>query len=206
MKMKKLIAFFALNTLFVCSLFSVAPQTMSYQAVVRDQEGKLIAEKSVSILVSILQNDSSNTIYQEEHATTTNANGLITLSIGKESSFSDIKWSDGTYYLQCQFDLNNDGVYDLKSYSPIQSVPYALYAERISPTALPAWVYNEEKPSYRYDELEDKPVIPLKLSELENDVNFLTQEDLPKQDSSFYNSIAYQISSKDCPKQSSIST
>jgi hypothetical protein len=98
--MKKLITFFALNTLFVCSLFSAAPQTMSYQAVVRDHDGKLMSEKSVDILVTIIQNDSSNIVYQERHAATTNANGLISLSIGKESSFTDINWSEGTYLLQ----------------------------------------------------------------------------------------------------------
>lgn len=195
--MRRFITFFVLNCLCVCSLFAAIPKTLSYQAVVRDGNGNLITEQSILVSISIFLEDTSNVVYQEQHLVTTNKNGLISLSIGKEPSFSEINWSNGIYFIQCQFDLNNDGFYDLESCSPMQSVPYALYAENISPTALPSWVYREEKPSYSYDELEDKPVIPSHLSELENDVDFLTVNDLPKQDSSFYKSVASQITSED---------
>ena len=195
--MRRFITFFILNCLYVCSLFAAIPKTLSYQAVVRDGSGNLITEKSIGVSISILLEDTSNVVYQEEHVVTTNKYGLISLTIGKESSFSDINWSGGSYFIQCQFDLNKDGFYDLKSCSPMQSVPYALYAENVSPSALPAWVYSEKKPSYSFDELDDKPFIPSRLSELEDDVNFLTVSDLPKQDSSFYESVAYQISSED---------
>ena len=195
--MRRFITFFILNCLYVCSLFAAIPKTLSYQAVVRDGSGNLITEKSIGVSISILLEDTSNVVYQEEHVVTTNKYGLISLTIGKESSFSDINWSGGSYFIQCQFDLNKDGFYDLKSCSPMQSVPYALYAENVSPSALPAWVYSEKKPSYSFDELDDKPFIPSRLSELEDDVNFLTVRDLPKQDSSFYESVAYQISSED---------
>ena len=195
--MRRFITFFILNCLYVCSLFAAIPKTLSYQAVVRDGSGNLITEKSIGVSISILLEDTSNVVYQEEHVVTTNKYGLISLTIGKESSFSEINWSGGTYFIQCQFDLNKDGFYDLKFCSPMQSVPYALYAENVSPSALPAWVYSEKKPSYSFDELDDKPFIPSRLSELEDDVNFLTVSDLPKQDSSFYESVAYQISSED---------
>mgnify|MGYP003292349524 CR=1 FL=1 len=197
MEMRRFITFFILNCLYVCSLFAAIPKTLSYQAVVRDGSGNLITEKSIGVSISILLEDTSNVVYQEEHVVTTNKYGLISLTIGKESSFSEINWSGGTYFIQCQFDLNKDGFYDLKSCSPMQSVPYALYAENVSPSALPAWVYSEKKPSYSFDELDDKPFIPSRLSELEDDVNFLTVSDLPKQDSSFYESVASQITSED---------
>ena len=195
--MRRFITFFILNCLYVCSLFAAIPKTLSYQAVVRDGSGNLITEKSIGVSISILLEDTSNVVYQEEHMVTTNKYGLISLTIGKESSFSEINWSGGSYFIQCQFDLNKDGFYDLKSCSPMQSVPYALYAENVSPSALPAWVYSEKKPSYSFDELDDKPFIPSRLSELEDDVNFLTVSDLPKQDSSFYESVASQITSED---------
>ena len=181
----------------MCCLFAAIPKTLSYQAVVRDGSGNLITEKSIGVSISILLEDTSNVVYQEQHVVATNKNGLMSLSIGKESSFSEIDWSDGTYFIQCQFDLNKDGFYELESCSPMQSVPYALYAENISPSALPEWVYREEKPSYSYDELEDKPFIPSRLSELEDDVVLLTINDLPKQDSSFYKSVASHITSAD---------
>ena len=195
--MRRFITFFILNCLYVCSLFAAIPKTLSCQAVVRDGSGNLITEKSIGVSISILLEDTSNVVYQEEHVVTTNKYGLISLTIGKESSFSEINWSGGSYFIQCQFDLNKDGFYDLKSCSPMQSVPYALYAENVSPSALPAWVYSEKKPSYSFDELDDKPFIPSRLSELEDDVNFLTVSDLPKQDSSFYESVASQITSED---------
>jgi hypothetical protein len=197
MEMRRFITFFILNCLCVCCLFAAIPKTLSYQAVVRDGSGNLISEKSIGVSISILLEDTSNVVYQEQHVVATNKNGLMSLSIGKESSFSEIDWSDGTYFIQCQFDLNKDGFYELESCSPMQSVPYALYAENISPSALPEWVYREEKPSYSYDELEDKPFIPSRLSELEDDVVLLTINDLPKQDSSFYKSVASHITSAD---------
>ena len=195
--MRRFITFFILNCFCVCCLFAAIPKTLSYQAVVRDGSGNLISEKSIGVSISILLEDTSNVVYQEQHVVATNKNGLMSLSIGKESSFSEIDWSDGTYFIQCQFDLNKDGFYELESCSPMQSVPYALYAENISPSALPEWVYREEKPSYSYDELEDKPFIPSRLSELEDDVVLLTINDLPKQDSSFYKSVASHITSAD---------
>lgn len=93
----------------MCCLFAAILKTLSYQAVVRDGSGNLITEKSIGVSISILLEDTSNVVYQEQHVVATNKNGLMSLSIGKESSFSEIDWSDGTYFIQCQFDLNKDG-------------------------------------------------------------------------------------------------
>src|SRR5687768_8702962 len=81
----------------VINLYSQVPQSMSYQAVIRDVDGKLVNNQLVSIRASIVQ-DSANgqVIYNETHHAHTNANGLVTLKIGQgilvNGAFEDIPW------------------------------------------------------------------------------------------------------------------
>ena len=63
----------SLMVLFSVSVFAQAPQGISYQAVVRDANGNIIPNQNVSFQFSIIQgNVSGNTVYQEQHQTTTN--------------------------------------------------------------------------------------------------------------------------------------
>ena len=65
------------------TLFAQAPQRLSYQAVVRDASDKLIANKNVSMRISILQgNASGSLVYSETQTVASNINGLVTLQIG----------------------------------------------------------------------------------------------------------------------------
>ncbi len=75
-----------------------APQAISYQAAVRDANGKILANQAVSIKISILQNATDgNAVYVETHALTTNAHGLVNLAIGRGTpitgTFAAIDWS-----------------------------------------------------------------------------------------------------------------
>ena len=65
--------FLMISILFSVSVFAQAPQGISYQAVVRDANGNIIPNQNVSFQFSIIQgNVSGNTVYQEQHQTTTN--------------------------------------------------------------------------------------------------------------------------------------
>ena len=60
-----------------------SPQKFTYQSVIRDASENLVQNSNVGIQITIRQNSSSGTIvYQEQHAATTNQNGLATLEIG----------------------------------------------------------------------------------------------------------------------------
>ncbi|MEO6819174.1 MAG: tail fiber domain-containing protein [Ginsengibacter sp.] len=111
-----------------------SPEQMSYQAVVRNDLGKVLIEKPVGIKVSILHNtDAGVSVFTETQATTTNKNGLLTISIGGgtiiSGNISAIDWSDGPYFLKTEIDPDGGNAYSLTNVSQMLSTPYALYAK-----------------------------------------------------------------------------
>ncbi len=128
-KLFTLIALFAINF----TLFSQAPQQLSYQAVIRNSSGGLVTSHAVGMKISILQGTSTGTaVYVETHTTTTNANGLATIEIGGGSvvsgTFAGINWGSGTYFIKTETDPAGGSTYTIKGTSQILSVPYALYS------------------------------------------------------------------------------
>jgi hypothetical protein len=66
--------------LFVNSIVVQAqsPNKMSYQAVIRNGDGELIANHEVRTKISLLKGSPNGTkVYSEIHLSTTNANGLV---------------------------------------------------------------------------------------------------------------------------------
>ncbi len=122
-----LIALLAINF----TLFSQAPQRMSYQAVIRNSSGDLVTNHSIKMRISILQDSPTGTeAYVETHTITTNANGLATIEIGGGSivsgNFATINWGSGTYYLKTETDPAGGSAYSIIGTSQLLSVPYAL--------------------------------------------------------------------------------
>jgi len=68
--------------------------------------------------------------YQETHALTTNAQGLMATVLGQgtavQNTFAAINWANTTKFLQVEVDLGN-GYVDLGT-QQLMSVPYAMYA------------------------------------------------------------------------------
>ena len=99
--MKKIFILSLITIVFIGNLVSQAPNLMSYQAVIWDGSGNLVAEKMVSIKISILQGSVTGTsVYSETHRLQTNINGLVSLMIGGGTNatgiISDINWGGGT--------------------------------------------------------------------------------------------------------------
>lgn len=182
--MKKFLCSILLELFFTIIAFAATPQTISYQAIVKDNAGSLLANTSVGVRISILQySENGAVVYTETRQERTNSNGLVDFAIGDGNgtstyNISDIDWSDGPFFLRCEIDKKGGDNYTLSLTSQIMSVPYALYAERVSPDALPSWV-SEEKPTYQYDEIQNTPNIPSKTSELVNDANYVTVDQIP---------------------------
>lgn len=126
--MRKVVLSIFFGVMFVvAAVAQTIPQTMSYQAVVRDAQGEIVADKQVSVEVSILKNNElGDVVYTESHSVKTNANGLMTLAIGTESSFLEIDWADGPYYMKTETTV--DGA-TIEAVSQLMAVPYAKYAE-----------------------------------------------------------------------------
>lgn len=131
--MKKLFTLTA-SLLFVVLVFAQSPQKLSYQAVVRNAQGKLVATANVGIRFSILQGSSTGTtVYSETFTTLTNVNGLVSVDIGTgttSGNFASIDWSAGPYYLKSETDPAGGTNYSITGVSQFMSVPYALYSEK----------------------------------------------------------------------------
>ncbi|WP_418551358.1 hypothetical protein [Parabacteroides goldsteinii] len=111
------------------------PQAVSYQAVARDAQGKVVAQKAIGIQVEILKGSTTGTVvFSETHSPTSSQTGTVNLLIGqgtrKIGTFSSVDWGADTYYLQLSMDLNGGSNYEKVSTTQMLPVPYALYAAK----------------------------------------------------------------------------
>jgi len=124
--------------LSIITAFAQNQQSFSYQAVVRDGSGEIVAGQSVGFRISIRNSTPTGSIlYRETHSVTTNQFGLATLQIGNGSivsgSFSSINWGDGIEkYLQTEIDVNGGSNYSQMGTSQLLSVPFSLNAKTSS--------------------------------------------------------------------------
>jgi hypothetical protein len=131
--MKKF-TFFAAFLLLAFFVAAQSPQKLSYQSVVRNAQGKLVANSNVGIRFSILQGSSTGTVvYTETFTAVTNVNGLVSVEIGTGTTtgnFGTINWALGPYYLKSETDPAGGTNYTISGVSQFLSVPYALYSEK----------------------------------------------------------------------------
>lgn len=131
--MRKRILFIS-AILLMATLWAQSPEKMSYQAVIRNSSDKLIQSEQIGIRINILQGSATGTaVYVETQKPITNANGLVSLSIGAgtvvSGVFSAIDWSDGPYFIKTETDINGGTSYTITGTSQLLSVPYALHAK-----------------------------------------------------------------------------
>ena len=130
-KLSALLIILLANLLISSSIYAQAPQKMSYQAVIRNTGNNLVTNQAVGMRVSILQGITP--VFVETHATTTNANGLVSIEVGNGTfvsgiAFSAINWSTGNYFIKTETDPTGGTNYTIVGTSQLLSVPYALYA------------------------------------------------------------------------------
>jgi uncharacterized protein (TIGR02145 family) len=133
--MKKFYTFIS-AVLLSASFCAQAPQSFSYQAVIRSGNNVLVANKPVGMKISLLQgSEKGKAVYVETHKPTSDDNGLVSIAIGggtKEASsiaFASIDWSKGPYFVQTETDVTGGSNYSLTSISQLLSVPYAIHAK-----------------------------------------------------------------------------
>ena len=127
--MKSLLTF--IYIFFVSSVVFANSTGFNYQVIVRDGAGMIKENASVSIGFEILDN-ADNVIYTESHTATTNAYGLVTLTIGggtTSDDFSSIDWSTADHSIKVTIDGTDMGT------TSLMSVPYANYASNGITTA-----------------------------------------------------------------------
>ena len=157
--------------LAVAAAMAQAPEKFTYQAVVRNASNSLVANAPVGVRVSILQGSATGSaVYSETHVATTNANGLVTLSIGggnvQQGAFADIDWANGTYFLKIETDPDGGTNYSISSTQQMLSVPYALYSKEAGNGF--SGDYND------LVNVPQIPQIPADVSAFNNDAGYIT--------------------------------
>ena len=107
---------------------------INYQAVIRETDNLALANKSISIRISVSADTQFlNSIYIEIHNTKTNINGLFNISIGAgipiKKTFDSIKWNQSNHFVKTEIDVNGGNNYKHFSTTEMKSVPYALHSK-----------------------------------------------------------------------------
>lgn len=114
-------------------LIAQAPQGMNYQAILRDNNGAIIANQNVSLRFSVISGSpTGTTVYQELYSIATTPLGLINLVIGQgttiNGTFANINWNSAAHYLKVEFDPQGGSNFTIIETKQLMSVPYALNA------------------------------------------------------------------------------
>ena len=117
------------------SVFAQPPQAFKYQVVVRDNVGTILQNQNIGVRINIHDFATSTIVYQETFSETTNQFGLMNLNIGKGfpviGNFNYIDWGTNSKFLEVEIDTAGGNNYVSFGTSELQSVPYALFAEKV---------------------------------------------------------------------------
>ncbi|MBI1185332.1 hypothetical protein GC194_13760 [bacterium] len=131
------------NLLFLLLSVAVAtaqsPSAINYQAVLRNSQGEIIKNQSVSIRLSVLKGSATGAaVYTETHSTSTNEYGMVNLQLGNGSTsgnFKSIDWGSNAYYLKVELDETGGTSFKNLGTSQLVAVPYAMYANKAGSVA-----------------------------------------------------------------------
>ncbi len=124
------------SLILVCAYYisrAQAPQSIPYQAVLRNPDGSFMANTAITMTFKIRDTTATGiVVYEENHSATTNAQGLISLNVGNGSAvsgtFSGINWGAGSKFLHVLINTSS-GIVDLGT-QQMMSVPYALFSNK----------------------------------------------------------------------------
>lgn len=128
-KMSKTILTILVTLLF--TLTSIAQQGINYKALIKDNLGNVLVNHNIAVQFQILQGAGMTNVYQENHPTATDDNGIVILNIGEgipiSGTFNSIDWSSDDHFLNVQINTGS-GLSDMGT-TQFMAVPYAKQAE-----------------------------------------------------------------------------
>ncbi|MDP4711128.1 MAG: SUMF1/EgtB/PvdO family nonheme iron enzyme, partial [Saprospiraceae bacterium] len=125
-----------LHTIFflLASVFLATAQSgISFQGILRNSDGELIASGEVSLRMALAQGTPEGpVVFEELHTVTTSPNGLFSLMIGTGTPVSgdlmDINWQSGAYFLRASIESVGGEPWALEMDMSLLAVPYAFFA------------------------------------------------------------------------------
>ena len=121
--------------LLLLSSIVFAQQGINYKAIIKDDLGNALADTFMNIQFTIHSvNETGTIVYQEDHNKSTDANGLLILTIGTDDTpsvgvFDNIDWSADQHFLQTSI-IYGGGTIDFDA-TEFMAVPYALHAKTV---------------------------------------------------------------------------
>lgn len=123
--------------LFLVALFlaitSFAQEGINYKAIISDA-GAVVASQSIELRFTILENGTTS-VYQETHAVTTDANGIVVVNIGEgdyeTGNWVTIDWR-AEQFLKVEVSIGS-GFTDMGT-TAFKTVPHAKSADKLMPT------------------------------------------------------------------------
>ncbi len=132
--MKHCTTLLSLLFLFAHLISAQVPQSMQYQAVIRDGNGNPLLSIPVQFRFSVEDIGGIQLYYQETQSAMTNALGGINLVIGSgnvvSGNFENIDWKTGGVRIRVEMDPTGGSNFAPFGTNSMQSVPYALYAQK----------------------------------------------------------------------------
>ena len=130
--MKKIISIAVFSLMIFSFVFSqIVPQGMNFQAVARDSKGQVLADKDITLKISLLaEGPSGKVIYSEIHDVTTSNLGLFNIIIGEGVAgigvFEKIAWSHTSVWMDMALEEGDEFL--SISTTRLLTVPYAFHA------------------------------------------------------------------------------
>jgi len=128
MKTKQLIVLFIAVLMASLSFGQAGDEGFNYKALITDN-GSALANQSVNIKFTILENGTTS-VYQESLTATTDANGIVSVSIGEgtvvSGNFNTINWANDQ---SLKVEIDTGSGYQDYGTNPLKYVPTAKYAD-----------------------------------------------------------------------------
>jgi Collagen triple helix repeat (20 copies) len=138
--MKKHLYLFFFTSLLSVAVFAQVPNKFNYQAVARNSSGQALANKALTVRITLLDGGANgNNVYSETRFLTTNQLGLFTIAIGSSGAtvstgnFAAINWATGNKFIKVEIDPLGGNNFVVLGNTEMLSVPYALYAVNGTP-------------------------------------------------------------------------
>jgi len=131
--MKSTLLSIAIIFVLVFQGLAQVPQKVSYQAVLRNADGSVIASQAVDIKISLRKAAANGTVvYSETFNKTTSAQGVVNIAIGGGDavSFAAVPWSENIF-IQTEVKKSSESTFTDLGTTQILSVPYALTAGNV---------------------------------------------------------------------------
>jgi hypothetical protein len=116
--------------LLLAMFTATAQQGINYKAIIHDDNGDPLANATITVQFTILENGTIE-VYKESHNPTTDANGILIVNIGEgtpiSGSFATIDWGSNSHFLKTEMD-SGGGLTDM-GMTEFQVVPYSLHAQ-----------------------------------------------------------------------------